>query len=140
MVGQRFGRLLVISPAGSNREWHKVWKARCDCGKTRNVTSSALKTGRTRSCGCLRNEISARKLRARATHGLTHTYVGRAYWNLRYRAANLGIPFLFESLSQFAAALGPRPSAEHVVTIAANLEPVRTGNVVWATRREIFFR
>jgi hypothetical protein len=132
--------LVVKTSAGTNSEWHRLWKCACDCGKTRIVTASALKRGNTRSCGCLRNETSTRTARARATHGLSKTYIGRAYFNLKYRAANLGIPFLFSSIPQLAAAVGPRPSPEHVLTIAANLEPVRGGNVVWATRREVFFR
>jgi hypothetical protein len=57
MVGQRFGRLTVLSHAGvlSNRE--HAWLCRCDCGREKVVRGGALR-GKTQSCGCLRLEVS----------------------------------------------------------------------------------
>lgn len=60
LTGQTFGRLLVIEPAlkhplsGNTR-----WLCECSCpGKTRTVIESgALRSGNTKSCGCLRREL-----------------------------------------------------------------------------------
>lgn len=53
LTGQRFGRLTVIRKAesrGSNAWWECV----CDCGNTHTVRSTELRTGASRSCGCLK--------------------------------------------------------------------------------------
>jgi hypothetical protein len=55
----RFGRWVVLARTGRNRFWHKLWLCRCDCGREKSVTESALLRGISRSCGCLRNEVTA---------------------------------------------------------------------------------
>jgi len=59
LEGQRFGRLVVQAPAGS-KDTYRWWQCRCDCGGLAVVRSRSLRTGRTRSCGCLRRESVAR--------------------------------------------------------------------------------
>lgn len=62
LTGQRFGRLVVlerandyIKPNGS----HCIrWKCKCDCGNISFVVSWKLKSGNTRSCGCMQREIA----------------------------------------------------------------------------------
>ena len=55
--GQKFGRLTVLyrvfpnSKQGSAR-WHCV----CECGKEIDVDGVKLRTGHTKSCGCLVKE------------------------------------------------------------------------------------
>ncbi len=56
LAGRRFGRLTVLRRAegpGIVR-----WHCRCDCGKETVVSAVQLKTGKTRSCGCMKNEVS----------------------------------------------------------------------------------
>lgn len=54
LIGQRFGKLVVIKKA----DWVKTkasganWLCKCDCGKEKIVASSYLLTGNTKSCGC----------------------------------------------------------------------------------------
>jgi hypothetical protein len=64
LVGQRFGRLLVVDKIGVNEKRNVVWKCICDCGKIKNIISAELRRGRTNSCGCLKNEIQ-RKLKTK---------------------------------------------------------------------------
>lgn len=53
LLGRRFERLLVVEFAGvRNEKGH--WRVICDCGQERVVIGSALTTGKTQSCGCLR--------------------------------------------------------------------------------------
>lgn len=52
LAGQRFGKLLVCEFAGSTGK-RAVWRCKCDCGKEKLVRALDLKTGATRSCGCL---------------------------------------------------------------------------------------
>lgn len=60
LVGQKFGRLLVIERATSEKG-HTRWLCRCDCGKECIVYGSSLKSNNTRSCGCYKVE-NAKKL------------------------------------------------------------------------------
>lgn len=62
ITGQRFGRLVVMAYSHSS-----YWHCECDCGNRRTVFSGSLKSGATRSCGCLRQETTRR--RARDLHG-----------------------------------------------------------------------
>ena len=54
LVGQRFGRLLVLEEAGRDKHKNVLWKCRCDCGNECVVRSGALRSGHTASCGCFR--------------------------------------------------------------------------------------
>ena len=57
LTGRRFGRLKVVSCASRGNgpvEWH----CRCQCGARSVVQGSHLKSGHTRSCGCLRADVA----------------------------------------------------------------------------------
>lgn len=54
-TGKRFGRLLVLS-RGTNVIYGKttvMWECRCDCGTLVTTAGASLRTGATKSCGCL---------------------------------------------------------------------------------------
>lgn len=53
MAGQRFGRLTVLGPVGRTKGRAIVWLCRCDCGNEIEVVGRSLRSGNTRSCGCL---------------------------------------------------------------------------------------
>ena len=53
LVGQRFGRLTVLAPAERVGQY-TAWLCRCDCGREAVVTTRRLRSGNTRSCGCLK--------------------------------------------------------------------------------------
>jgi len=54
--GQRFGHLLILNQH-KIRGTSGIWLCRCDCGKEKWIGTSALKSGATKSCGCLGKEI-----------------------------------------------------------------------------------
>ena len=56
LQNQRFGKLTVIGYAYTNERNRAVWLCECDCGKKKEVTTGNLKSGSTRSCGCLHKE------------------------------------------------------------------------------------
>lgn len=60
LIGQKFGRLTVISRAEDiiNKSGKHIymWNCICECGKNTVVNSSSLKRGHTKSCGCLCGE------------------------------------------------------------------------------------
>jgi hypothetical protein len=53
MTGQTHGRLTVQSLLGV-APWGAVWHCTCLCGRTTEAVGSALRLGRTKSCGCIR--------------------------------------------------------------------------------------
>ena len=54
LLGQKFGRLLVIDREYNNKE-SAYWKCQCDCGNTVIVGGAELSKNHTKSCGCLRS-------------------------------------------------------------------------------------
>ena len=62
LTGQRFGRLLVENFVTSHKgriHFNKYWNCKCDCGASTLVPTNKLKTGHTKSCGCLRRSVDA---------------------------------------------------------------------------------
>ena len=63
LVGKRFGYLTVlyrdedqVSKSGKRRV---RWACKCDCGNEISVISDNLTTGKTRSCGCMKQKMRA---------------------------------------------------------------------------------
>lgn len=82
--GQRFGRLIAT---GLLRRKHRVsiWVCKCDCGNATNVRSGKLRSGSTRSCGCLAKDV----LLARNTkHHMSKTRQYRIWCNMIARCYN----------------------------------------------------
>ena len=60
MIGQIYGRLTVLSLDKSpHKRAGKFYLCKCECGKETIVLGSSLRSGHTRSCGCLQREIIA---------------------------------------------------------------------------------
>lgn len=58
LKGYIFGRLRVVEYFGRAPSGHPLWKCKCQCGAEHVVRGYSLLQGRTRSCGCLREEIA----------------------------------------------------------------------------------
>jgi hypothetical protein len=83
LLGQRFGRLVVLERAGSNN--NAIWLCACDCEKEVIVPSNRLVQGLTRSCGCLRREMSRERM---STHRMSRTREYRSYQSAKSRCTN----------------------------------------------------
>lgn len=55
LTGQKFGRLKAISPSGRDKHGSALWNCQCDCGNTCIVLAGNLRSGKQKSCGCLRH-------------------------------------------------------------------------------------
>ncbi len=51
-IGQRYGKLEVLSEMGRDDWGYKLYQCLCDCGNYSNVRSARLTSGKTTSCGC----------------------------------------------------------------------------------------
>lgn len=66
MTGQPFGRLIVLEKYGTH-DSRAYWKCRCECGNITISPGLQLRSGKIRSCGCLRID----KNRGRLTKWIT---------------------------------------------------------------------
>lgn len=119
---------------------------RCECGTETRKAAEMVKTGRTKSCGCLRVDASK-------THGLYRHPLYRIWYGMIWRCSSpnaheypayggrgitvcerwLGLP---DGLLNFAADVGPRPSPDHSIDrrdVDGNYTPANCG---WATPPE----
>ena len=59
ITGQKFGRLTVIKRIYPNTKFRLInWLCKCDCGKEKIVKGTDLRSGNTKSCGCLKLELA----------------------------------------------------------------------------------
>ncbi len=58
LVGQTFGRLTVIRRNGTLPKRGALWLCQCQCGSIRTINSNSLLKGNSRSCGCLKRDLS----------------------------------------------------------------------------------
>jgi len=86
-TGKRFGRLTVLAFSHMAIGRQQYWKCRCDCGNEIRRRIGDLKSGRTKSCGCLRKEAvgtSAYNFR----HGMSNTRIYRIHRGMLARCGN----------------------------------------------------
>ncbi len=54
MLNEIFGKLIAIEYIGLNKRKDKLWLCQCECGKTKIIKTSNLRSGKTKSCGCIK--------------------------------------------------------------------------------------
>ena len=52
-IGNKYGKLTVISRAETDKKHHLYWNCQCECGTIVQVSGSCLRSGHTKSCGCV---------------------------------------------------------------------------------------
>lgn len=58
LTGVRFGKLVAIKDAGSNKYKQHVWECKCDCGNEKIILGTSLTNSSTKSCGCISKELN----------------------------------------------------------------------------------
>jgi hypothetical protein len=144
MIGNRFGWLTVVAFHGQHRS-DKLWHAICDCGRHHISHQSRLRSGHTKSCGCLR-----RSGRANLIHGQTGTPEYDAWCAMKARCFDVNNPkfadygargiavceeWVFDFMA-FLTHVGPRPSKRHSLGRQDNDGNYEPGNVRWETPGE----
>lgn len=146
----KFGRLVVIRRDGKFGS-QIGWLCRCDCGSEVRVSGTRLRSGHTKSCGCLQREkATAQAVRigkANRKHGMTSTAEWLAWKNMRDRCENpadasydnyggrgIKVCERWQAFENFYADVGPRPSTKHSLDRYPNQNgDYEPGNVRWAT-------
>lgn len=143
-LNERYNRLVVIEHRGQDRHGRNMWLCRCDCGKETIVATTSLRTGASRSCGCLQREAARRS----ATHGMHNSAEYRAWVHMKERCLNpktkhfhryggRGITLAHEWLdfSTFLTDMGRRPEGCWLERVN-NDGPYSKENCLWATTSE----
>jgi hypothetical protein len=141
ITGETFGKLKAVSPVFGGRA--VKWQCVCECGKTSIVDGTKLRSGHTKSCGCLLGV-------ERVNHGKSHTHEYRIWAAVKQRCRNQknehfknygsrGIDICdewAESFEEFLSGVGVCPSSDHTIDRKDTNKGYEPGNVRWATREE----
>ena len=81
LKGQRFGKLIALEPAPS-QNGRGAWLCACDCGQTKIISATGLRTGGTKSCGCrtLRLDLKRERFGKLIALEPAPSQNGRAMW------------------------------------------------------------
>jgi hypothetical protein len=147
LVGQKYGRLTVKALVGRATHGQALWLCLCDCGIEKVINHSHLRSGNTKSCGCL-NTPEARSL-SHIRHGMSYTPEWTSFHAAKKRCTNpksksfkdyggRGIEFRFQSFEEFFAEVGPRPEPKFLYSLERidNDGHYECGNVRWATKKQ----
>lgn len=85
LTGKTFERLTVLSFKGTNKNKKILWLCSCSCGNIKTIPANSLKTGNTKSCGCLKHELD---LKRNKTHGETKSKFYRIWQSMKNRCGN----------------------------------------------------
>lgn len=152
LPGMQFSRLTVIRENGRGKDRRRLLLCQCRCGNTTTVSSTNLKHGGSRSCGCLRADLTRERMKKRRgvrikTHRVKDYPEYSAWVSMTTRCTNRkrrtwpnyggrGIRVCDRwrtSFRDFYKDVGPRPSSTHQIDRIDNDGDYEPGNVRWAT-------
>lgn len=84
MIGERFGRLVVISKSDriASNGYTPYLTCKCDCGRLKDVIKYDLIHGKSKSCGCLRRELVTQ---GNITHNQSNSRLYKTWCSMKYR-------------------------------------------------------
>lgn len=150
--GKTYNRWSVIGFSRTFKN-HSYWVCRCDCGIIRVVERYQITSGRSKSCGCLRNELygthnKKHNLSYNAAYFCWHGMISRCYNEQdpsfeRYGGRGITVCDRWHfgktgryALECFIEDMGERPSPEHTLDRIDNKGNYEPKNVRWATKEQ----
>jgi hypothetical protein len=75
MVGYKYGRLTVLRKVDKKESRDIYWECLCECGNSNYIVKGAhLRSGVIKSCGCLRKELTSKRMKKYNTYDLDGEY------------------------------------------------------------------
>lgn len=145
MIGMTFNRLKVLSGGGKSKKGELLWKCTCSCGNQITICGSDIRSGHTKSCGCIRKE------RNNGTkHNRCYTPEYLAWRNMKSRCYNpkgtsykdyggRGIEVCnswLKSFDVFFSDMGTKPSKAHSLDRIDNEGNYCKANCRWASTEQ----
>lgn len=141
LTEQRFDRLIVIKQASKDKWRNILWSCLCDCGQEKIIRGSHLKSGATKSCGCLHEEKITKH-----GHNKTKTYCSWAHVIQRctnpktenyddYGGRGITVCRRWLKFNNFLKDMGESPEGYSIDRIDNN-KGYKKSNCRWATRKQ----
>lgn len=152
ILGEKFGRLTVISELLSNKFNQAMWLCKCDCGNEIETSGNRLIMLQTRSCGCLSKQLIISRFTKHGQSPSTGTSPEYQAWtNMKIRCYDTsyieydnyggrGIIVCdrwINSFENFFADMGKKPSSKHSLDRYPNNDGnYELSNCRWATMHQ----
>lgn len=124
LTGQRFGMLVVSEFVERNKRGMARWLCLCDCGNEAVKTLGNLRSGHSKSCGCLRSTTTTRE---KTTHGMYGTPTYKSWSSMITRCNNpanhkypdyggrgIKVCERWHAFESFLADMGERPTGKTI--------------------------
>lgn len=143
LTGQIYGRLEVKELVSRGKK--RIWKCVCSCGNNLALATERLRSGNTKSCGCLKRD---RTIERNYRHGLTKTSEYNSWQSMKQRCLNpnngdyrhyggrgIEVCERWSDFKNFLEDMGRKPNAHSTIERIDNAKGYEPSNCIWSTQK-----